>query len=70
MTANEYIKYMISIWGEDCIFDLIERGYEPVEVTNPTTGTSEWKLLLTQTETSATLAPSRPTVSPVSVGNG
>jgi len=30
MTENEFIKRECSIWGEDYIFDLIERGYVPV----------------------------------------
>lgn len=29
MTQDEFIKREMSIWGEDYIFDLLERGYEP-----------------------------------------
>lgn len=70
MTKHEYINYMVSVWGEDYIFDLIERGYEPIEVTNPISSERGWKLLLTQDDVSATMQASRPVVSPVSIGNG
>lgn len=29
-TKTDFFKREIAIWGEDEIYDLIERGYEPV----------------------------------------
>jgi hypothetical protein len=47
MTETEFINHEISIWGEDEIFDLIERGYTPVKLTDKTTGIAKWVWLLT-----------------------
>lgn len=29
MTREEFINREVAIWGEDYIFDLLDRGYEP-----------------------------------------
>jgi hypothetical protein len=34
MTREEFIAKEIATWGEDHIFDLIDRGYVVVELTN------------------------------------
>jgi hypothetical protein len=32
VTKEDYIRREMDIWGEDYIFDLIDRGYEAVEL--------------------------------------
>lgn len=34
MTQDQFIKSEIAVWGEDYIFDLIERGYSPMLTDN------------------------------------
>lgn len=44
MSASEFIKKEISIWGEDYIYDLIDRGFEPILITNGVTVKWTWRL--------------------------
>lgn len=30
MTIEEFIRSEMIVWGEDYIYDLIDRGYEPI----------------------------------------
>lgn len=32
MTKQEFIDHEVSVWGEDYIFDLLDRGYEAVQL--------------------------------------
>jgi len=43
-TFDAFVKKEISIWGEDYIFDLIEKGYKPVllVVGDGATGQTKW----------------------------
>lgn len=67
MTREDFINREVSIWGEDYIFDLIDRGYEPIELVGNDGSKWSWKLpLLTQPCSCATLAASPSVVSPVS----
>ena len=73
MNETEFIKSEIAVWGEDYVFDLIDRGYTPVQLVINGSLRWWWKLStydrsgpLTQTNVCATLAPSRSVVSPVS----
>lgn len=34
MTREEFITHEISVWGMDTVFDYIDRGYEPVLLSN------------------------------------
>jgi hypothetical protein len=45
MDKHQYINSLINVWGQDYIFDLIDRGYVPVEVTDAN-GVKSWKLQL------------------------
>ena len=61
MTREQFMAKEIATWGEDYIFDLLDRGYVVVEVT---TGThSKWTWLLAQ-PAQLTNAPDCATVSP------
>lgn len=40
MTQDEYLKHEIALWGEEYIFDLVDRGYT-LKLT-----TAGWKWLL------------------------
>jgi hypothetical protein len=75
MTKDEFIQHEVSVWGEDYIFDLIDRGYEAVEMVVDGSTRWWWKLesskavdstALTQAGFCATLPASRSVVSPVS----
>jgi hypothetical protein len=41
MTLEEFINREINVWSEDYIFDLLDRGYEPVELISDT-GQTKW----------------------------
>ena len=69
MTKQEFIDREVTTWGEDYIFDLIDRGYEAVEMVIDGTTKWWWKLQsprLTQTSVCATLPTSSSVVPPVS----
>jgi hypothetical protein len=73
MTADEFIKYEISVWGEDYVDNLLDRGYTPVQLVMYGKLRWWWKLdrslknpPLTQACLYATLPASRSVVSPVS----
>ena len=34
MDRNEFINHEIATWGEEYIFTLLDRGFEPVQVFN------------------------------------
>lgn len=34
MTREQFINREVSVWGEDYIFDLLDRGFEPVLLSN------------------------------------
>lgn len=42
ITADEYLRREISVWGEDYVYDLIDRGYTPVKLSN-----GKWSWLYT-----------------------
>jgi hypothetical protein len=59
MTENEFISKFTNVWGEDYVYDLIERGYAPVYTTHG------WKwILLTNEEFANREAISADTASP------
>lgn len=66
MTKDQFIQQQVATWGEDYIFDLIDKGYEAVEY--DWNGTIRWWWVLTQPQACATIPASRPVVSPVSTG--
>jgi hypothetical protein len=75
MTKQEFINSEIAKWGEDYIFDLIDNGYEPVEMVvsggSFGNGGIRWwwrNPLLTQRAACAIIPASRSVVSPVSTG--
>jgi len=71
MNENDFIKREINVWGEDYVFDLIDRGYKPVQLVMNDKLRWWWikdgeNELLTQTCFCATISASRSVVSPVS----
>jgi len=61
LTLEQFIEREIIVWGEDYVFDLLDKGYMPVLLTDQT-GSDCWKWRyvtnaefqqLTQTQTSA-----------------
>jgi hypothetical protein len=46
ITEDQYIKSQIRTWGEDHIFDLMDRGYSPIQVTDDATGFTKWTWVL------------------------
>ena len=53
MTREQFIAKEVATWGEDYIFDLLDRGYEVIELRMGTH--VKWTWLLTNTEDSATV---------------
>lgn len=47
MTKDEFLKHEIYVWGEDYIFDLIDRGYSLTQ----TSAGWKWLLPLAQVDT-------------------
>jgi hypothetical protein len=43
LTETQFINSEIAVWGEEYIFDLLERGYEPIALTDESTGKRVWK---------------------------
>jgi hypothetical protein len=79
ITAQDFIRKEVAVWGEDYVDDLLDRGYIPVELivngklkwwwrldTDNVSRESVRNLDLTQPISCARLAPSRSVVSPVS----
>jgi len=54
MTQDEFIDREIATWGQDYIFDLIDRGYEAVRLIDGT-GQMRWSWRLTQPQKYAML---------------
>lgn len=57
ITKDEFIAKEVATWGEDYIFDLIDRGYEAVELVDEMGGTkwSWYQRRLTITSECATM---------------
>ena len=55
MTREEFINREVRVWGEDYIFDLLDRGYEPILLTNPQTTQTRWSWVLTNSPFCATV---------------
>ena len=53
-TREEFITREVRVWGEDYIFDLLDRGYEVAELRD-SRGVSKWTWLLTNERQSATV---------------
>lgn len=51
MNADKFIKREIATWGEDYIFSLIDRGFEPVLVFN-SRGAFKWTWKMPQSQLS------------------
>jgi hypothetical protein len=34
ITENQFVKSVMAVWGEDYVYDLIDRGYSPVLTDN------------------------------------
>ena len=71
MTKQEFINKEMNVWGENYVFDLIDRGYEPVELVVNDKLRWWWRYngentSLTQANICATMPESRSVVSPVS----
>jgi len=45
MTEDQFIQHEIATWGEDYIYDLLDRGYTPVRVFNQE-GAIKWTWIL------------------------
>jgi len=45
ITLNEHLKSFIAVWGEDYVDDLLDRGYEPILVTDGSTVKLSWRLI-------------------------
>jgi hypothetical protein len=43
LTETQFINSEIAVWGESYIFDLIDRGYEPIALTDENTGKQVWR---------------------------
>jgi hypothetical protein len=43
LTETQFINSEIAVWTEEYIFDLIERGYEPIALTDEETGKQVWR---------------------------
>jgi hypothetical protein len=57
MTREEFINREVATWGEDYIFDLIDRGYEVIQLRNGTQVKWTWVLRgLTNTPPRATVS--------------
>jgi len=54
MTREEFINREIRVWGEDYIFDLLDRGYEVRHLHTPDGG-SKWSWVLTEARPRATV---------------
>jgi len=54
MTKQQFITKEIATWGQDYIFDLIDRGYDAVEL-HDTQGRMKWSWVLTQPQKYATM---------------
>jgi len=54
MTKQEFIDKEIATWGQDYIFDLIDRGYEVVELVDAH-GQMKFSWVLTQPQKYATI---------------
>lgn len=46
MTLDEFLKSEIAVWGEDYIFDLLDKGYELTELTDNLTGSVKWAWIM------------------------
>lgn len=56
MTYEQFIKREMHVWGEDCVFDLFDRGYKVVLLVTDTGQTKwTWKMPVTH-ERGLTLA--------------
>lgn len=53
MTYTEFINHEIAIWGEDYVFDLLDKGYSVVNTTHG----YKWVLPASATNTSQVLRP-------------
>jgi hypothetical protein len=72
MTEMDFIRKEIATWGEDVIFDLIDRGYKAACLISQVDGitVTKWSWVLTQTEPCATMAHGSDLVfTPVSQGS-
>lgn len=45
MTADQFVKSEMKFWSVEYIEDLLEQGYEPVQVTDNATGLLKWSWL-------------------------
>lgn len=54
MTEDQFITKEIATWGEDYIFNLIDRGYKAACLIS-STGQMRWTWVLTQPEIRATM---------------
>jgi len=54
MTKQEFINHELDMWGEDEVFNLIDKGFEPVQLLNEL-GEVKWTWRLTKAPKSATL---------------
>lgn len=70
MTRDQFIQREIATWGEDYIFDLIDRGYEVVQLTNGTQVKWCWHFigLTTSPESATVIRGSDSAFTPVFVG--
>jgi hypothetical protein len=55
VTLNEHLKSFIAIWGEDHVDDLLDRGYEPILVTDGTVVKLSWRLMVVDREEDSNL---------------
>lgn len=54
MTREQFVSKEIAAWGEDYVFDLFDKGYVAVELTDGTH--TKWTWALTNTNQSATVS--------------
>ena len=54
MTKDQFINREVTTWGEDYIFDLLDRGYEAIELIDQT-GQTRWSWRLTNASKPATM---------------
>lgn len=46
ISETEFLNREIAVWGEDYVFDLIDRGYELIPLTDSKTGSVKWAWIM------------------------